>query len=80
MGYRMLSATDAYWRPSTQMGVLNADLAKQLEADTMGARLWRVGPRVRRRPVIATENERALHRPGGNRPAPRRVHRAHPLL
>jgi hypothetical protein len=51
MGYRMLSATDAYWRPSTQMGVLNADLAKQLEADTMGARLWRVGPRVRRRPA-----------------------------
>jgi quercetin dioxygenase-like cupin family protein len=44
MGYRMLSAADAYWRPSTQMGVLNTDLAKQLEADTMGARLWRIGP------------------------------------
>jgi quercetin dioxygenase-like cupin family protein len=44
MGYRMLSAADAYWRPSTQMGVLNTDLAKQLEADTIGARLWRVGP------------------------------------
>jgi quercetin dioxygenase-like cupin family protein len=44
MGYRMLSAADAYWRPSNQMGVLNTDLAKQLEARTMGARLWRLGP------------------------------------
>jgi quercetin dioxygenase-like cupin family protein len=26
------------------LGVLNTDLAKQLEADTMGARLWRIGP------------------------------------
>jgi uncharacterized cupin superfamily protein len=26
------------------MGVLNTDLAKQLEADTMGARLWRLKP------------------------------------
>ena len=26
------------------MSVLNTDLAKQLEADTMGARLWRIEP------------------------------------
>ena len=44
MGYRTLSAADAYWRPSNQMGVMNTDLAKQLEVDTMGARLWRLGP------------------------------------
>lgn len=43
-GYRVLSASDAYWRPSNQMGVLNTDLAKQLEADTLGARLWRLRP------------------------------------
>src|SRR5687767_2180690 len=44
MGYRVLSASDAYWRPSNQMGVLNTDLAKQLAADTLGARLWRLKP------------------------------------
>ena len=45
MGYRLLTATDAFWRPSNQMGVLNTDLAKQLEAETLGARLWRLAPR-----------------------------------
>ena len=44
MAYRLLSADDAHWRPSNQMGVLNTDLAKQLEADTLGARLWRLAP------------------------------------
>ncbi len=44
MGYRLLTATDAFWRPSNQMGVLNTDLAKQLEAATLGARLWRLAP------------------------------------
>jgi uncharacterized cupin superfamily protein len=43
-GYRVLNASDAYWRPSNQMGVLNTDLAKQLEANTLGARLWRLQP------------------------------------
>ena len=43
-GYRVLNASDAYWRPSNQMGVLNTDLAKQLEAETLGARLWRLQP------------------------------------
>jgi uncharacterized cupin superfamily protein len=44
MGYRVLSATEAFWRPSNQMGVLNTDLAKQLGAATLGARLWRLRP------------------------------------
>jgi uncharacterized cupin superfamily protein len=43
-GYRVLNASDAYWRPSNQMGVLNTDLAKQLGAETLGARLWRLRP------------------------------------
>src|SRR5215204_4849693 len=44
MAYRVLAAPDAHWRPSNQMGVLNTDLAKQLEAETLGARLWRLAP------------------------------------
>ncbi|MBV9363849.1 MAG: cupin domain-containing protein [Solirubrobacterales bacterium] len=44
MTYRLLAADQAFWRPSNQMGVLNTDLAKQLEATTMGARLWRLHP------------------------------------
>ena len=43
-GYRVLPADDAFWRPSNQMGVLNTDLAKQLEATELGARLWRLRP------------------------------------
>jgi uncharacterized cupin superfamily protein len=43
-GYQVLHASDAYWRPSNQLGVLNTDLAKQLEAETLGARLWRLQP------------------------------------
>ena len=44
MPYRVLHAGDAYWRPSNQMGVLNTDLAHQLDATTFGARLWRLSP------------------------------------
>jgi len=44
MAYRVLSASEAFWRPSNQMGVLNTDLAKQLGAATLGARLWRLTP------------------------------------
>jgi len=44
MGFRVLAAADAYWRPSNQMGVLNTDLAKQLGARQLGARLWRLRP------------------------------------
>lgn len=44
MSHTILRAEDAYWRPSNQMGVLNTDLAKQLSASTLGARLWRLTP------------------------------------
>ena len=44
MTYSLLTAEDAFWRPSNQMGVLNTDLAAQLSADTLGARLWRLTP------------------------------------
>ena len=44
MSYRALPAADAFWRPSNQMGVLNTDLAKQLEASTLAARMWRLAP------------------------------------
>jgi quercetin dioxygenase-like cupin family protein len=41
---QVLHAGDAFWRPSNQMGVQNTDLAKQLGAETLGARLWRLAP------------------------------------
>ena len=44
MAYRRLAARDAFWRRSNQMGVLNTDLGKQLEASALGARLWRLEP------------------------------------
>ena len=44
MGFRVLPAGEAFWRPSNQMGVANTDLAKQLEATTLGARFWRLEP------------------------------------
>lgn len=44
MSYRVLTAEEAFWRPSNQMGVMNTDLAKQLGAQTLGARLWRLRP------------------------------------
>ena len=44
MAYRLLKADDAFWRPSNQMGVPNTDLAKQLEATQLSARLWRLEP------------------------------------
>jgi uncharacterized cupin superfamily protein len=43
-GFRVLPAAEAFWRPSNQMGVSNTDLAKQLGAVTLGARLWRLKP------------------------------------
>jgi quercetin dioxygenase-like cupin family protein len=42
--YRLLTSGDAFWRPSNQMKVENTDLAKQLEAKELGARLWRLHP------------------------------------
>jgi uncharacterized cupin superfamily protein len=44
VAYRLLRSDDAYWRRSNQMEVWNTDLAKQLGASTMGARLWRLEP------------------------------------
>jgi quercetin dioxygenase-like cupin family protein len=44
MAHRVLRAGDAFWRESNQMRVLNTDLAKQLEAGNLGARLWRLRP------------------------------------
>jgi uncharacterized cupin superfamily protein len=44
VSYSVLPAGEAFWRPSNQMGVLNTDLAKQLGATDMGARLWRLRP------------------------------------
>jgi quercetin dioxygenase-like cupin family protein len=44
MGYRRLDEADEFWRRSNQMEVLNTDLAKQLEAKQLGARLWRLEP------------------------------------
>jgi quercetin dioxygenase-like cupin family protein len=44
MAFRVLPAAEAFWRPSNQMGLMNTDLAKQLDAATLGARLWRLKP------------------------------------
>ena len=44
MAYRVLPADEAHWRPSNQMKVENTDLAKQLGAQTLGARYWRLRP------------------------------------
>jgi quercetin dioxygenase-like cupin family protein len=44
VAYRRLAAADAFWRPSNQMGVDNTDLGRQLEAQRLGARLWRLKP------------------------------------
>jgi quercetin dioxygenase-like cupin family protein len=44
VSYRVLAAGEAFWRPSNQMRVDNTDLAKQLEAETLGARFWRLHP------------------------------------
>ena len=44
MSYRVLTAEEAHWRPSNQMGVLNTDLGRQLEVGEFGMRLWRLAP------------------------------------
>lgn len=44
LSYQVLHAADAQWRRSNQMGIANTDLAKQLGAGTLGARLWRLEP------------------------------------
>jgi uncharacterized cupin superfamily protein len=44
VSYRVLAAGEAFWRPSNQMRVDNTDLAKQLGATALSARLWRLAP------------------------------------
>lgn len=44
MAYRVLTAAEQHWRPSNVMGVANTDLARQLGAGALGARLWRLEP------------------------------------
>lgn len=44
MAFRLLRSADAFWRPSNQMKVENTDLGKQLGAERLGARLWRLAP------------------------------------
>lgn len=44
MAYRKLPASEAFWRPSNQMGIENTDLGGQLAARQLGARLWRLKP------------------------------------
>jgi len=55
MPARILRADDAHWRPSNQMGVLNTDLAKQLEADSLAARLEPGQASTRHRHTTQTE-------------------------
>lgn len=44
MSYRVLRSDEAFWRRSNQMQVLNTNLAQQLGAERIGARLWRLEP------------------------------------
>ena len=58
MSHRLLRAGSAYWRESNQMRVLNTDLAKQLKATDLAARLWRLRPgQASTRHKHATEQE-----------------------
>ena len=43
-GYRTLKSGDQLWRRSNMMKTLNTDLGRQLEAQQLGARLWRIEP------------------------------------
>jgi uncharacterized cupin superfamily protein len=44
VSYSVLPAGEAFWRPSNMLKTMNTDLAKQLGAATLGARLWRLRP------------------------------------
>jgi len=44
VAFQLLRADDAFWRPSNQMRVENTDLGKQLGAENLGMRLWRLAP------------------------------------
>jgi len=44
MGFRLLESDDMHWRPTNVLGAENVDLAIDLGADELGARLWRFRP------------------------------------
>jgi uncharacterized cupin superfamily protein len=44
MDFQLLRKDEAFWRPSNQMRVENTDIARQLGAEEVGARLWRLKP------------------------------------
>ena len=44
MGYSVLRAQEAVWRPSNQMAVQNTNLGAQLGATTLSARVWLLAP------------------------------------
>jgi quercetin dioxygenase-like cupin family protein len=44
MAYQVLHAADAHWRPSNQTRVLNTDVGRQLGAERLTARFWRLHP------------------------------------
>lgn len=44
MSYTLVRTGEAFWRPSNQMKVENTDLGGQLDAQQVGARLWRLRP------------------------------------
>lgn len=44
MSHRVIRASEQHWRESNQMKVLNTDLGKQLGAESLAARLWRLRP------------------------------------
>lgn len=44
MNYRLLRSGEAFWRRSNQIKTLNTNLAEQLGATALGARMWRLEP------------------------------------
>jgi quercetin dioxygenase-like cupin family protein len=44
MGFRILRAADQVWRVTNPLGVVNANLTRQLGFDDLTLRLWRVSP------------------------------------
>jgi len=44
VNYRLLRSGEAFWRRSNQIKTLNTNLAEQLGATALGARMWRLEP------------------------------------
>jgi quercetin dioxygenase-like cupin family protein len=44
MGFRVLAASDQNWQVTNPLGVVNANLTRQLGFDGMALRVWRVAP------------------------------------